>query len=544
VSMLHPTAVIVLAAGEGTRMKSAIPKVLHRIGGRSLLGHALAAARSLEPDHLVVVVRHERDAVAVHVADVDPKALIADQDEIKGTGRAVECGLEVLPPGLAGVVVVTYGDVPLLTPDTLAALVAAHGDTGSAVTVLTAEVSDPTGYGRVLRGEDGEIVGIVEHSDATPAQRAVREINSGIYAFDAEFLAEALKRVGSANTQGERYLTDVLRLARDAGLALTAVSTEDLWEVEGVNDRVQLAALGREFNRRLLLGWMRAGVTVVDPDTTWVEAEVQLAPDVTLLQGTQLQGSTRVGSGATVGPDTTLTDCVVETGATVVRSHGTGARIRPGANVGPFSYLRPGTDLGPRGKIGAFVETKNATIGAGSKVPHLSYVGDAVIGEGSNIGAATVFVNYDGVHKHQAVVGDQVRIGSDTMLIAPVTVGDGAYTAAGSVITDDVPPGAMAVARGRQRNVEGWVLRRRAGTAAAAAAGAAAGAGAAAAGTAAGTAAAGTAAGAAGADEPGTGTASSAHDARLPARAAPRATASVVAARPAGIEGSSEGQQP
>jgi bifunctional UDP-N-acetylglucosamine pyrophosphorylase/glucosamine-1-phosphate N-acetyltransferase len=530
VSTLHPAAVVVLAAGEGTRMKSATPKVLHRIGGRSLLGHALAAARSLEPEYLVVVVRHERDAVAAHVADVDPKALIADQDEIKGTGRAVECGLAALPEALTGVVVVTYGDVPLLSPDTLAALVAAHGDTGSAVTVLTAEVADPTGYGRVLRGEDGEIVGIVEHKDATPAQRAVREINSGIYAFDAEFLAEALGRVDTANAQGEKYLTDVLKLARDAGLAVTAVGTEDLWEVEGVNDRVQLAALGRELNGRLLQAWMHAGVTVIDPATTWIDVDVRLAPDVTLLPGTQLLGTTRVDSGAAVGPDTTLTDCVVESGASVVRSHGSGARIRPGATVGPFSYLRPGTDLGPKGKIGAFVETKNAAIGAGSKVPHLSYVGDATIGEGSNIGAATVFVNYDGVNKHKTVVGDQVRIGSDTMLVAPVTVGDGSYTAAGSVITDDVPPGAMAVARGRQRNVEGWVLRRRAGTAAAAAASAA------------------------GAVQPGAvqpGAAAPAADAAgttasaaaQPTPATP-ATASTDADQPTAPEGPTEGQQP
>ncbi|HET9656686.1 MAG TPA: bifunctional UDP-N-acetylglucosamine diphosphorylase/glucosamine-1-phosphate N-acetyltransferase GlmU [Kineosporiaceae bacterium] len=466
----HPAAVIVLAAGEGTRMKSATPKVLHAIGGRSLLGHALAAARSLDPDSLVVVIRHERDAVAAHVAEVDPKALIADQDEIKGTGRAVECGLAMLAPELSGTVVVTYGDVPLLTPQTLDALVAAHVETGSAVTVLTAEVPDPTGYGRVLRGEDGEIVGIVEHKDATPQQRAIREMNSGIYAFDATFLAEALGRVGTDNAQGEKYLTEVLRLAVEAGLAVTSVGTEDLWEVEGVNDRVQLAALGRELNRRVLDAWMRAGVTVIDPATTWVDVQVRLAPDVTLLPGVQLHGQTQVDPGATVGPDTTLTDCLVEGGASVVRSHGSGARIRPGATVGPFSFLRPGTDLGARGKIGAFVETKNAVIGTGSKVPHLSYVGDATIGSGANIGAATVFVNYDGVHKHHTTVGDQVRIGSDTMLVAPVTIGDGAYTAAGSVITEDVPPGAMAVARGRQRNVEGWVQRRRAGSPAAAAA--------------------------------------------------------------------------
>lgn len=469
-SNIHPAAVVVLAAGEGTRMKSSTPKVLHRVGGRSLLGHAVAAARVLEPEHLVVVVRCERDRVAEHVAEIDPKALIADQDEIKGTGRAVECGLDLLPPGMSGIVVVTYGDVPLLSAGTLKALVAAQVETGSAMTVLTAEVADPTGYGRVLRGEDGEIVGVVEHRDATADQRNIREINSGIYAFDAAFLSSALQQVDTSNVQGEKYLTDVLMLARDVGLAVTAVGTEDLWEVEGINDRVQLAALGAELNRRLLHRWMRAGVTVVDPATTWLDVDVELASDVTLLPGTQLYGGSRVESGATVGPDTTLTDCLVEAGATVARSHGSGARIRAGAAVGPFSYLRPGTDLGPRGKIGAFVETKNAVIGPESKVPHLSYVGDATIGRGANIGAATVFVNYDGVRKHQTTVGDHVRVGSDTMLVAPVAIGDGAYTAAGSVITDDVPPGAMAVARGRQRNVEGWVLRRRAGSAAAAAA--------------------------------------------------------------------------
>jgi bifunctional UDP-N-acetylglucosamine pyrophosphorylase / glucosamine-1-phosphate N-acetyltransferase len=466
----HPSAVIVLAAGEGTRMKSATPKVLHGLGGRSLLGHALVAARSLRPDHLAVVVRHGRDAVAGHVAQVDPAALIADQDEIKGTGRAVQCALDVLPAELGGVAVVTYGDVPLLTEGTLRALVAAHLRAGGAVTVLTAEVADPTGYGRVLRGENGEITGIVEHRDADASQRAVREINSGIYAFDLGFLREALGQVTTANDQGEMYLTDVLALARKAGLAVTSVGTEDLWEVEGVNDRVQLAALGRELNRRLLEAWMRAGVSVTDPETTWVDVGVTLDPDVTLLPGTQLHGTTTVAAGAVIGPDSTLTDCAVGAGAQVVRSHGSGAVIREGATVGPFSYLRPGTDLGPDGKIGAFVETKNAAIGAGSKVPHLSYVGDAEIGEGTNIGAATVFVNYDGQHKYRTTVGSHVRVGSDTMLVAPVRVADGAYTAAGSVITRDVPAGALAVARGQQRNIEGWVVRRRPGSAAAEAA--------------------------------------------------------------------------
>jgi bifunctional UDP-N-acetylglucosamine pyrophosphorylase/glucosamine-1-phosphate N-acetyltransferase len=266
------------------------------------------------------------------------------------------------------------------------------------------------------------------------------------------------------------YLTDVLAIARADGRRVAAVATADVWQVEGVNDRVQLAALGAELNRRVLTRWMRAGVTVVDPPSTWVDVTAELAPDVTLLPGTQLHGRTTVAGGATVGPDTTLLDCEVGPGADVVRTHGTGAAIGAGASVGPFSFLRPGTVLGERGKIGAYVETKNSVIGTGSKVPHLSYVGDAEIGEHSNIGAATVFVNYDGVDKHRSVVGDHVRVGSDTMIVAPVSIGDGAYTAAGSVIVEDVPPGAMAVARGRQRNVEGWVERRRPGTSSAEAA--------------------------------------------------------------------------
>lgn len=466
----RPAAVVVLAAGEGTRMRSATPKVLHMIGGRTLLGHAIQAARGLDPEHLVVVVRHGRDAVAAHVADVDLAAAVADQDDVPGTGRAVQCGLAVLPDDLAGTVVVTYGDVPLLTSATLDDLVRAHEGGRHAVTVVTAKVPDPTGYGRVLRDTDGMVTTIVEQHDATPEQQSVTEINSGIYAFDAVVLADALNRLNTDNAQGERYLTDVLAIARRDGRPVLAHRTTDVWQTEGVNDRVQLAAVGAELNRRVLDAHMRAGATVVDPATTWVDVGVRLARDVTLLPGTQLYGSTTVDDGATVGPDTTLRDCVVGSGAKVVRSHCEGAEIGARADVGPFSYLRPGTRLGESGKIGGFVETKNAVIGQGSKVPHLSYVGDAEIGEGSNIGAATVFVNYDGVEKHRTVVGDHVRVGSDTMLVAPVRIGDGAYTAAGSVIDADVPPGAIAVARARQRNIEGWVERRRAGSPAAEAA--------------------------------------------------------------------------
>jgi bifunctional UDP-N-acetylglucosamine pyrophosphorylase/glucosamine-1-phosphate N-acetyltransferase len=462
-------AVVVLAAGEGTRMRSSVPKVLHELAGRTLVGHAVAAAEALQPEHLVVVVGHGREHVAEHLAATAPEATIAVQDRQLGTGHAVACAMQALPE-LQGVVVVTYGDVPLLTPDTVTDLVARHVDDGNAVTVLTAEVTDPSGYGRIVRDADGGVRGIVEHKDADPSVLEIREINSGIYAFDAAVLNACLARLNTDNAQGELYLTDVLGMARTDGRRVGAHPITDTWQTEGVNDRVQLAALYRELNRRVLERWMRSGVTVLDPATTWVDVTVRLGRDVVLRPGVQLQGATTVDDGAEIGPDSTLLDCVVGAGASVVRTHARGAEIGPECVVGPFTYIRPGTRLARRAKAGAYVEIKASTVGEGSKVPHLSYVGDATIGIGSNIGAATVVVNYDGVAKHQTVVGDYVRIGSDTMLVAPVTVGDGAYTAAGSVITEDVPPGAMAVARARQRNVEGWVARRRAGTAAAEAA--------------------------------------------------------------------------
>ena len=467
---VRPAAVIVLAAGEGTRMKSSTPKVLHRIGGRTLVGHAIAAARATGPDHLAVVVRHERDLVAAHVAEVDPKAVIADQDEVKGTGRAAECALEVLPKELAGTVLVTYGDVPLLAADTLHQLVEHHTASGSAVTVITANLADPTGYGRIIRGGDDAVEGIVEHKDATPEQLAITEINSGIYAFDSEVLRSALAEVTTDNAQGEKYLTDVLAIARAAGRRVSAHLIDDLWQTEGVNDRVQLARLGKELNRRICEKWMREGVTIVDPDTTWVDADVTIGRDVTILPGTQLLGPTVVGANATVGPDTTLDGTEVGEGAEVKRTEALLAVIGAGATVGPFSYLRPGTVLGAKGKIGGFVETKNARIGDGAKVPHLTYCGDATIGEGANIGAGTIFANYDGVAKHHTTVGRHSFVGSDSVLIAPVNIADGAYVGAGSAVTGDVDPGQIAVARGQQRNIDGWVARKRAGTKTAAAA--------------------------------------------------------------------------
>ncbi len=475
---VRPAAVVVLAAGEGTRMRSATPKVLHPVAGRSMLGHALVAAGSLEPERLGVVVRHERDLVAAHALELAPEAIIADQDDVPGTGRAVQCALSVLdaaadaaaagrgdagqPTGLQGPVVVMAGDIPMLDGGTLGELVAAHVADANAVTVLTTELDDPTGYGRVVREVGtGDVLRIVEHRDASPDERGIAEVNSSVYVFDAAVLRSALGRLGTDNAQGEVYLTDVLALARADGGAVRALRVEDPMLVEGANDRLALSRLGAEMNRRILADWMLAGVTVTDPATTWVDADVELEPDVTLLPGTHLAGTTTVARDVVIGPDTTVLDSHVEAGAQVVRSHVLGSRIGTGAVVGPFSYLRPGTDLGADGKIGAYVETKSATIGAHSKVPHLSYVGDATIGEHSNVGAGTIFVNYDGVNKHHSTVGDHVRIGSDNALVAPVSIGDGAYTGAGSVIRRDVPPGALGINTAPQRTIEGWVLRRR-----------------------------------------------------------------------------------
>ncbi|MET8693463.1 bifunctional UDP-N-acetylglucosamine diphosphorylase/glucosamine-1-phosphate N-acetyltransferase GlmU [Streptomyces bauhiniae] len=470
-SAIRPAAVVVLAAGEGTRMKSATPKVLHRICGRSLVGHVLAASRELDPAELVVVVGHAREQVAAHLAEIDPGVRTAVQEQQNGTGHAVRMALEELGGPVDGTVVVVCGDTPLLTSDTLAALTGTHRADGNAVTVLTAEVPDATGYGRIVRdGASGAVTAIVEHKDATDEQRAIAEINSGVFAFDGRLLAEALKQVRTDNSQGEEYLTDVLGILRAAGHRVGASVAGDHREIAGINNRVQLAEARRTLNDRLLTAAMLDGVTVVDPATTWVDVTVGFGRDAVVHPGTQLTGATRIEEGAEVGPNSRLNDTVVGAGARVDNTVADGAEVGEGATVGPFAYLRPGTRLGVRSKVGTYVETKNASIGEGTKVPHLSYVGDATIGDFTNIGAASVFVNYDGESKHHTTVGSHCKTGSDNMFVAPVTVGDGAYTGAGSVITKDVPPGALAVARGQQRNIEGWVARKRPASAAAKAA--------------------------------------------------------------------------
>ena len=465
--------VVVLAAGEGRRMRSALPKVLHPLLGRTLLDHVLAATAALDARHTAVVVGHRADLVQAHLAQAHPHALPVHQAEQLGTGHAARMALEALEgvgPG-SDTIVIINGDVPLVEPETLRDLVQTHETTGAAATILTAVVPDPNGLGRVIRHPDGgTLEAIVEERDATPAQRAISEINAGAYVFDAPALAEALGKLTTSNDQREEYLTDVIGLFVGSGAAVAVHCTPDPVEVLGCNDRVELAALHARLRERINAAWMLAGVTIIDPATTWIDTTVALGRDVVIEPNTHLRGVSQIAEGAVVGPDTTLVDVRVGPGARVVRTHAESVSIGAKASVGPYAYLRPGTVLHDGSKVGTFVEVKNSEVGAGTKIPHLSYVGDATIGEHSNIGAANVVVNYDGVRKHRTVIGSHVRTGSDTMFIAPVTIGDGAYTAAGSVIVKDVPPGALGVSRAPQRNVEGWVRRRRAGTAAAQAA--------------------------------------------------------------------------
>jgi bifunctional UDP-N-acetylglucosamine pyrophosphorylase/glucosamine-1-phosphate N-acetyltransferase len=469
----EPLTVIVLAAGEGTRMKSAaLPKVLHSFAGRSLLGHVLAATAPLNATTTAVVIGHRRDEVSAHLADIAPSATAVVQAEQHGTGHAVRVALDAVQPAAAqpqGTVLVLPSDAPLLTTETLRAVLAEHERTAAAATMLTSRVSDPTGYGRVIRAADGSVRRVVEHKDADADELTVDEVSALVYAFDAALLSDAVRRLSTDNAQREEYLPEVVSIFVAEGRLVRALSAS-AEETAGVNDRVQLAVAHRVYNNRLLDQQMRAGVTIIDPATTWIDAAVRLAPDVVIKPGVQLEGETSIAAGAVVGPDSTLTDTVVGERSVLQRVVANRAVIGARVTVGPYAYLRPGTELADDVHIGTYVEIKGSDIGTGTKVPHLSYVGDASIGEHTNIGAATVFVNYDGVNKHRTTIGSHARTGADNMFVAPVAVGDGAYTAAGSVISEDVPAGALGVGRARQRNVAGWVLRRRAGSKAAEAA--------------------------------------------------------------------------
>jgi bifunctional UDP-N-acetylglucosamine pyrophosphorylase/glucosamine-1-phosphate N-acetyltransferase len=469
VSQAPSRTVVVLAAGEGKRMKSATPKVLQPLLGRTLLGHVLAVAQAIHTDRTVVVVGHKADEVGAFLGEVAPEATPVLQAQQNGTGHAVRIALDATPD-LAGTVVVLSGDVPLLRPETVEALLATHERAGAAATVLSAEVEVPGGLGRIVRGADGNLERIVEAKDASDAERRIREINSGIYAFDAVLLREALGKLSTDNAQGEEYLTDVFGILASQGHPVAIEVAEFAFETLGCNDRAELSRLRVLMRDRVNEAWMRSGVLLLDPATTWIDVTATLEPDAVVDQNSQILGSSSVATGAVVGPDTTLIDTVVAEGATVLRTHSIGAVVGPDASVGPFSFLRPGTRLARKAKIGGFVEAKNAELGEGAKVPHLTYVGDASIGARANIGAGTIFANYDGVRKSRTTVGEAAFVGSDTVLIAPVEIGPGAYVAAGSAVAKDVPAGNLGVTRAQQRNIEGWTARKRPGTVSAAAA--------------------------------------------------------------------------
>ncbi len=441
-------------------MKSTKPKVLHEVLGMTLLDHVLHAAAQLNSKQTLVIVGHGRDQVQEHLTKSHPAVATAVQAEQNGTGHAVKIALDALGE-LSGPVLVLAADTPLLTTLDMQSTLDAMSEKSAAV--LTAHLVDATGYGRIVRNASNGFEKIVEHRDASDSELLISEVNSGVYAFDAKLLRESLAKLTTDNSQGEQYLTDVLGILRSEGHEVAAVATVEE-NILGVNDRRQLADAGAVLRNRINNEWMLAGVTMIDPNSVWIDRTAVLEADVTLLSNVSITGASTIKGGSTIGPDCSLHDTVADHCATIIRTTSNGAVIGEGANVGPYTYLRPGTVLGAGAKAGGFVEMKNANLGVNAKVPHLSYVGDATIGEGTNIGAATVFVNYDGQEKHHTQVGSHVRIGSDTMLVAPLVIGDGAYTAAGSVITEDVPAGSMAVGRARQRNIVDWVLRRRPGS--------------------------------------------------------------------------------
>jgi bifunctional UDP-N-acetylglucosamine pyrophosphorylase/glucosamine-1-phosphate N-acetyltransferase len=446
-----------MAAGEGTRMRSSLPKMLHPVCGRAMVAWPIIAAREAGAGRVVAIVSPNQNIVP----GLPDKVQIVTQPQPDGTGGAIRAALPLIEQAEA--VLVLSGDVPLISAATISGLLESHASSGAAATMLTIELDEPGSYGRVVRAGAGEVERVVEAKaagDATAEQLAIREVNAGTYAFQAGPLAEALAGLSNDNAQGEYYLPDVLPALRAAGHSVGAHLADDLAVTMGVNNRADLAAVEAEARRRILAAHMLAGVTVVDPGSTWVDAEVELAADVRLEPGTSLRGVTEVGAGSTIGPLSTLTDSRLGEGVTVPHSYLVECDVRDGALIGPFAYLRPGAVLEPGAKAGTFVEIKNSRIGEGAKVPHLAYVGDAEVGAGSNLGAGTITANYDGFRKNRTTIGEKVRIGVDTMLIAPVEVGDGAYTGAGAVIKSDVPEGALAVSQNEQRDIEGYAERK------------------------------------------------------------------------------------
>ncbi len=447
--------VVILAAGQGTRMRSRTPKLLHPICGWPMIAWPVAAARGAGASELVVVDAPDQPLVA----HLDEDVTVVVQEQPLGTGDALKAAGEHFG---SGSVVVLYGDVPLIRPQSIVSLVQAHAQTAAAATVLTAVPEDPSGYGRVVRDDQGSVLKLVETKkpgDATEAELQIREVNTGIYVFEATTLGAALDQLGNENAQGEYYLTDLLSILRGDGNSVGASLLEDPWEMIGVNDRQALAAVTAISQRRINDAHMLAGATLINPEATVIDADVILGEDVVIEPGSALHGHTTVADGSTIGPHTTLRDVTVGRNSRVIHSYATEVTIADDVTVGPFSYLRPGTELHDGSKAGAFVEIKNSEVGERSKVPHLSYIGDATIGEDSNIGASTITGNYDGFEKHRTKIGSRVHTSVDTTLIAPVELGDDSYTGAGSVITDDVPEGALGIARPRQKNIDGYAAK-------------------------------------------------------------------------------------
>ena len=449
---------LILAAGEGTRMKSATPKVAHKILGEPMVELVVVAAREAGCERVIAVTGHGADVVE---SLLDEGVETVRQCEQLGTGHAVMCAREAVG-AFSGSLVLLSGDTPLMTHETISGLVAMRESSGAALTVLTAHLNDPAGYGRIVRDSDGSLAQIVEHKDLSADQQSIDEVNTGTYCFDAEVLFAHLDRLSTDNAQQEYYLTDMVSVFRSEGLTVTAMSTDDPLETLGVNSRVQLADATKVMQHRINEQHMLAGVTMIDPALTWIGPGVEIGRDVVIEPMTFLMGDTKIGEGATIGPSTRITDSVVGRDALVDSSVVLSAQIGDKANVGPVAYLRPGTKLGVGAKAGASVEIKNSTVGDGSKVPHLSYIGDAQIGTGVNVGAGTITCNYDGKNKYGTVIEDGAFIGSDTMLIAPVRVGSGSVTGAASAIAHDVPEGALGIERSEQRNIDGWAKKKRA----------------------------------------------------------------------------------
>jgi bifunctional UDP-N-acetylglucosamine pyrophosphorylase/glucosamine-1-phosphate N-acetyltransferase len=458
-STLH---VLILAAGKGTRMKSATPKVLHPVAGSPMIEYVLETAAALTPATCTVIVGHGAEAVKAALAGHADVRFVLQEPQL-GTGHAL---MQAAPlfEGVSGTLLLLSGDAPLLTPATLGALLATHERSKAAATLLSAIVADPAGYGRVVRDGD-QVARVVEHRDASPAERAIQEINASIYAFDLDPLFGALSRISADNDQREYYLTDLIGIYRADGRRVAALVADHPDEILGINSRTELAAMSRRVWQARNEALMAAGVTIEDPATTYVDAAVAIGPDTTIKPGVALQGQTSIGSGCVIHSGVRIVDSVLDDRVTVFdHSLVLGAHIAEGAEVGPFARIRPDTDVGRDARIGNFVELKKTRFGAGSKAMHLAYLGDATIGERVNVGAGTITCNYDGVKKNPTVIEDGAFIGSDTQLIAPVSVGRGAYVAAGSSITKDVPADALGIARGRQNNVEGWVTRKKSRT--------------------------------------------------------------------------------